>query len=59
MDRIAQRTTRSSPSSRTSSTEGVVAYTGPAYPARTTTGSRPQWSRWAWVSTMASIRAGS
>src|SRR5215207_3425657 len=32
---------------------------GPEKPSRTTTGRRPQWSRWAWVTRMASHSVGS
>jgi hypothetical protein len=32
--------------------------TGPLKPCFTSTGSQPQWSRWAWLSTTASISAG-
>ena len=42
-----------------SSTEPAVAWIGPAKPALTSSGSRPQWSRWAWVSTTASRPFGS
>ena len=37
-----------------SSTVPAVAWIGPAKPPLTRSGSRPQWSRWAWVSTTAS-----
>src|SRR3989442_1172495 len=34
---------------------GGVAYTGPSYPYLYRAGTRPQWSRWAWVITTASM----
>ncbi len=42
-----------------SSTVPAVAWMGPRYPSFTSNGINPQWSRWAWVSSMASSSAGS
>ena len=42
-----------------SSTVPAVAWMGPRYPSFTSNGISPQWSRWAWVSSMASSSAGS
>ena len=60
--RLANSSWRCPESSRTrvaSSTVPAVAWIGPRNPALTSSGSRPQWSRWAWVRTTASRSAGS
>ncbi len=44
---------------RASSIVPAVARIGPRKPSRTTSGMRPQWSRWAWVRRMASSSRGS
>jgi len=40
---------------RAISAVAAVQYTGPANPSLTSLGSRPQWSRWAWVRSTASM----